>query len=147
MAEDEFEGVTPIFRIADLAASITYYVDVLGFKVRWQDAIFACVARDRCSIFLSVGDQGHPGAWAWAGVADADVLFDEYRAKGAKIRHPPSNYPWALEMQVEDLDGNVLRLGSEPKNDRPDGEWLDMDGVRWARSADGWTRVEESTGS
>lgn len=33
-------------------------------------------------------------------------------------------------MQVEDLDGNVLRLGSEPKENQPTGEWLDMDGRR-----------------
>jgi hypothetical protein len=45
---------------------------------------------------------------------------------GAKIRHPPTNYSWALEMQVEDLDGNVLRLGSAPRTGEPDGEWLDM---------------------
>jgi hypothetical protein len=45
-------------------------------------------------------------------------------------------------MQVEDLDGNVLRLGSEPKSDEPIGEWLDMRGVRWAKSGDGsWARV------
>ncbi len=35
--------------------------------------------------------------------------------RGVGIRLPPTNYSWALEMQVEDPDGNVLRLGSEPK--------------------------------
>ena len=142
MAEIEFGGAVPIFRVADLAASIAYYVDILGFAVRWQTAGFACVARDRCSIFLSVGDQGHPGAWTWIGVPDADLVFEHFRAKGAKIRHPPANYAWALEMQIEDLDGNVLRLGSDSKKDRPAGEWLDMDGVRWATSVEGWVRVE-----
>jgi hypothetical protein len=34
-------------------------------------------------------------------------------------------------MQVEDLDGNVLRLGSDPRAGEPDGEWLDMHGRRW----------------
>jgi hypothetical protein len=34
-------------------------------------------------------------------------------------------------MQVEDLDGNVLRFGSEPRPGEPDGEWLDMHGRRW----------------
>jgi hypothetical protein len=62
------------------------------------------------------------------GVDDADALLHEYRATGAKIRHAPTNYPWAYEMQVEDLDGNVLRLGSEPKTSEPAGEWLDMRG-------------------
>ncbi len=55
-----------------------------------------------------------------------------FRARGAKVRHPPTNYEWALEMQLEDLDGNVLRLGSEANKGEPIGEWLDMNGVRWA---------------
>ncbi len=29
------------------------------------------------------------------------------------------NYAWAHDMHVEDPDGNVLRLGPEPKSDRP----------------------------
>ena len=90
------------------------------------------------------GDQGHLGTWIWIGVSDADALLEEYRASGAKIRHPPTNYAWAYEMQVEDLDGNVLRLGSEPKDDEPFGEFLDMNGVRWIRKSESsWTRVEE----
>jgi hypothetical protein len=34
-------------------------------------------------------------------------------------------------MQVEDLDGNVLCLGAEPRAGEPDGEWLDMHRRRW----------------
>ncbi|HLH09140.1 MAG TPA: hypothetical protein VKW78_18020 [Terriglobales bacterium] len=62
----------------------------------------------------------------WVGVEDAGALFEEYRASEAKIRHPPTNYDWAYEMQVEDLDGNVLRMGSEPK----DGHLL-VSGLTW----------------
>ena len=36
-----------------------------------------------------------------------------------KIRLPPTNYFWALEMHTEDPDGNVLRLGSDPLSDQP----------------------------
>jgi len=123
-------------RVKNAAASIQYYVQVLGFKTDWQfpegqSPFFASVSRGRCHIFLSEGDQGNPGAWVWIGVEDADALLNEYRRSGAKIRHPPTNYSWAYEMQVEDLDGNVLRLGSEPKKDQPTGEWLDMNGKVW----------------
>jgi hypothetical protein len=85
----------------------------------------------RCGLFLCQGDQGHAGAWVWIDGTDVDALYEEYKASGAKIRHPPTNYSWALEMQVEDLDGNVLRLGSDPRAGEPDGEWLDMYGHRW----------------
>ncbi len=130
-----FEGTTPILRVQKVAASIDYYIQKLGFDLKWQTPYFACVSRDRCSIFLSQGDQGHPGGWVWVGVSDADALLEEYRRTGAKIRHLPTNYSWAYEMQVEDPDGNILRLGSEPKEDMPEGEWLDMNGVRWINSS------------
>jgi hypothetical protein len=34
-------------------------------------------------------------------------------------------------MQVEDLDGNVLRIGSDREKDKPLGVFLDADGVGW----------------
>jgi len=126
-----FEGVTPILRVRDIDASIAYYIEKLGFRVNWKFPYFADVARGKCSIFLSKGDQGHIGGWVWIGVQDAATLFEQYKATGAKIRHPPTNYAWAYEMQVEDLDGNVLRMGSESKENESYGEWLDMDGKAW----------------
>jgi len=134
MAEIEFEGVTPILRVESVEASTGYYTRVLGFKVNFQAPTFVSVSRGRCCLFLCEGDQGHPGGWVWIGVSDAEALCAELRANGAKIRHPPTNYPWALEMQVEDPDGNILRMGSEPKPNEPQGEWLDMDGKRWTNS-------------
>ena len=139
-----FECVNPILRVQNLSASIDYYVGKLGFKLVWQHpGIIASVSRDRCSIMLCEGDQGHPGTWVWIGVEDIEPLFEQYRNQGAKVRHPPTNYEWAYEMQIEDPDGHVLRMGSEPKTDQPFGEWLDMRGEAWVMSsAGGWTRVE-----
>jgi len=135
MAEEHggnFGGAIPIFRVADLQASIDYYVKALGFKRDWGGpGQFASLSRGRCTIFLCQGDQGHPGTWTWIGVEDAGELAAEFRSSGGKIRHAPVNYPWAYEMQVEDLDGNVLRFGSEPKQGQPFGEWLDMHGKAW----------------
>ncbi len=130
-----FDGATPIFCVASVRASIEYYVNALGFKVDWEGGPgFASVSRGRCHIFLCEEDQGHPGAWTWIGVSDTDSLAAEYRERGAKIRHPPTNYPWAYEMQVQDPDGNVLRFGSEPKKDEPFGPFLDMHGRSWPPS-------------
>ena len=140
-----FEGITPIFRVSNLQTSIDYYVGVLGFELdfRYGEG-FASISRGRCGIFLAADDQGNLPTWAWVGVSDAEALHDQWRAKGAKIRHPPTNYKWAYEMQVEDPDGNVLRFGSDQKEDQPIGEWLDMNGVRWSpRAEGGWTRVPE----
>lgn len=127
-----FHRATPILRVRSLTTSIQHYVQVLGFTLDFEDkGVFASVSRDACTIFLCENDQGHAGGWAWVGVANAEALHEELCAKGATIRHPPTNYPWAYEMQVQDPDGNVLRFGSDPKRDQPAGEWLDMYGKRW----------------
>ena len=134
-----FEGCNPIFRVSDLSASIKYYTVKLGFKLNWgnEEAGFASVKRDKFDLFLCQGDQGNFGTWVWVGVSDAAALYEEYQKSGGKIRHPPTNYAWAYEMQVEDLDGNVLRFGSEPLDGEAHGEWLDMYGRRWGVAADG----------
>ena len=142
-----FHGVTPVLRINDLEASLSYYVRVLGFKMNWKDDdgnSFASVSRGQCHLFLSVGDQGNPGSWMWIGVSDVDALHEELLAKGASVRHPPTNYPWgSREMHLEDPDGNVLRLGSENKPGEPFGDWLDMRGIHWRRKPEGgWARVD-----
>ncbi len=141
--------VTPILRVKDVAASVAYYVGKLGFKVDWgfpdpQKAFFACISRGKTKLFLSSGDQGHPGSWVWIDGNDVERLHEEFKASGAKIRNPPTNYSWALEMQVEDPDGNVLRFGSDPREGEPDGPWLDMHGDRWVRLAEGgYKKIEE----
>src|ERR1700689_5485243 len=139
-----FENVCPILRVQNLEASLRYYVDVLGFKVNWNAGQMASVGRGRCGIMLCEGEQGNPGTWVWVGVGDADLLFEEYRAKGAKIRHPPNNYDWAYEMQVFDLDGNVLRFGSDTKRGEQMGTWVHIKGLEWTQADAKWVRLEHS---
>jgi catechol 2,3-dioxygenase-like lactoylglutathione lyase family enzyme len=122
----------PVFRVQNVEASVAYYVNALGFELRWGGSDgFACVARGKCSIFLTHDHQSQPRMWVWIGVQDVRALHSQYVASGAKIRNPPENFEWALEMQVEDLDGNVLRLGSDPEEGKPLGVFRDADGVRW----------------
>jgi uncharacterized glyoxalase superfamily protein PhnB len=115
-----FEVASPIFRVANLRASLRYYVEVLGFTQEWGGDDFACVTRDKVAIYLAEGDQGQPGTWAWIGVGDVAALYEEYKATGATIVEPPQNFPWALEMKVGDPDGHVLRFGSDPTESEPE---------------------------
>jgi len=111
-----FEGSAPILRVENMEASLRFYVDALGFKnAPWGNPDFTHVSRDRAGIYLCRGGQGAGRAWVWIGVEDAEQLHQECLARGVAVRLPPTNYSWALEMQIEDPDGNVLRLGSEPK--------------------------------
>jgi catechol 2,3-dioxygenase-like lactoylglutathione lyase family enzyme len=121
-----FECASPILNVADMARSVRYYVDVLGFTpAPWGTDDFTSVNRDAAGIYLCRGGQGRPGTWVWVGVQDVQALFEEYAGRGATIRHPPRNYAWAYEMKVEDPDGHVLRFGSEPRADLPFVEWSD----------------------
>jgi uncharacterized glyoxalase superfamily protein PhnB len=110
----KFGRAVPILRVSNLQKSVAYYEKVLGFEQNWISPPLASVSRDRCSVMLAEGEQGNPATWVWFGVDDAQKVYEEYKASGAKIILPPKNYPWALEMRVEDPDGHVLRLGSDP---------------------------------
>ena len=115
-----FENSQPILRVRSMAASLEYYVDVLGFRnAHWGTDLFTSVNRDDAGIYLCQGSQGVPGTWVWVGVEDVSVLFEEYKKSGAKVRMPPRNYPWAYEMHIEDPDGHVIRFGSERRGDLP----------------------------
>ena len=111
-----FEHIDPILRVEDMARSLRFYVEVLGFDgAPWGNEEFTFVGRDERGMYLCRGGQGQGGAWVWVGVDDVRALHRIYRERGAKIRMEPKNFPWALEMQIEDPDGNVLRCGSEPE--------------------------------
>jgi predicted enzyme related to lactoylglutathione lyase len=99
-----------------MARSVKFYVDQLGFQnAQWGTDEFTSVNRDTAGIYLCRQNQGRGGAWAWIGVEDVEALHAEYRSRGVVIAQPPTDYPWALEMRIEDPDGNVLRMGSEPR--------------------------------
>lgn len=135
------EGATPILRVQSLDRTFEHYARVLGFERRWRDGMTAAMGRGRCELMFCEECQGHFGTWVWVGAGDVDRLHQEYVGAGARVRWPPTNYPWAYEMHIEDPDGHVLRFGAEPKSDRPFGEWLDSRGERWVMTSPGrWER-------
>jgi predicted enzyme related to lactoylglutathione lyase len=112
-----FENSQPILRVEDMDASLRFYMEALGFQnADWGSRDFTCVTRDRAGIYLCHQGQGRGAAWIWIGVEDVEMLEAELKERGVAIRMPPTNFPWALEMHVEDPDGNVIRFGSEPKS-------------------------------
>jgi catechol 2,3-dioxygenase-like lactoylglutathione lyase family enzyme len=134
MAEERsrLAGVTPILRVADVNASLKYYTEKLGFTMDWRTDDFLSVSRGKCNLFLTQDAQGHAGTWVWIAAEDTERLHAEWTASGALIRQGPTNFPWgSLEIQVTDLDGHVLRFGSDGKKDMPMGPWMDAEGKLW----------------
>ncbi|MBW3598438.1 MAG: VOC family protein [Planctomycetes bacterium] len=120
-AQRRVECTIPILPVRDLQRSIRFYTETLGFKLDWGgsegDAICS-VSRDGCSIMLQQFADGPSGVWVWIGLED-DSLFQQYKDAGVKVRQEPKNFSWAYEIKFEDSDGNVLWLGTEPKQDFP----------------------------
>jgi catechol 2,3-dioxygenase-like lactoylglutathione lyase family enzyme len=111
-----FENSQPILRVENMEASLRFYVDVLGFKnAEWGGEDFTMLTRGGAVIYLCRRDQGRGGAWVWIGVDNAETLYKELVARGVPVRMPPTHHTWAVEIQVEDPDGNVIRFGSDPK--------------------------------
>lgn len=114
---NHFECVVPILNVKDFAASMDYYVNKLGFTKKWDwgsPPTFGCVERGNAALFFCQGAQGKRGNWMQIFLDDVDALHEEYKASGAIIRQAPINMPWGTrEMNVEDLDGNRLRMGSD----------------------------------
>ena len=120
----DFEGAVPILNVKDLAASIDYYVNKLGFKINWEWESFSSVSRGKVSIFLCQGAQGQQGMWMSIFMKDVDTLYEEYKQSGAIIIEPPMNFPWEhREMLIGDLDGHRLRMTGDPTGP-PDPEYL-----------------------
>ena len=118
------EGIQAILSVKDMAASRAFYVGILGFKEEdWGDDDFTSIRYEGapCSaIYLCRGAQGQPGTWLWIGF-DGDIfdLHDRLKRKCVTIRQPPVNYPFAMELRIEDPDGHVLRFGTDPDESQP----------------------------
>jgi uncharacterized glyoxalase superfamily protein PhnB len=106
--------VVPILRVADVAASIAYYRERLGFESdwRWGDPPgFGGVRRDAIEVFFCRECQGAPGTWMSFWVDDVDAMYEELRERGADIRQSPTNFEWGVrEMNVQDPDGHRIRF-------------------------------------
>ena len=84
----KFEHAEPILRVSNLAVSVRYYTEALGFvNAEWGTDNFTLLSRDGAGIYLCQGSQGHPGTWAWIGVEDVDALYREYAIIPRAITH------------------------------------------------------------
>jgi catechol 2,3-dioxygenase-like lactoylglutathione lyase family enzyme len=115
-----FLGLAPVLLVADVAAALAWYRDVLGCETEpWhgEPSDYGYVTRDGCSIHLARGEPplSHEGrgpfdVYLW--VDDVDALHSQLVARGADVLHGPTERPWRMrEIRVRDLDGHVLGIG------------------------------------
>ena len=112
----KFEKSVTILYSKDVAASLNYYVEKLGFEGKWEwdsPPTFGGVFRNDVEVFFCKEDQGHPGTWLSIMVDNVDEYYDSIKDKEAIIISLPDNKPWNMrEMLVQDLDGHIIRFGN-----------------------------------
>lgn len=123
-AKKNLELINPFFIVKNLQASISYYIERLGFRLDFQgpagDPFYGRVSRDGIGIMLKAivpdvlpcpNHTRHEWArWdAFIYALDPDVLFDEFRQQGVSFVKELSFIDdglWGFE--ITDADGYVL---------------------------------------
>ena len=124
-------GIWPFFIVSRLADSVSFYINKIGFELRYTgpegDPYWAIVGREEISIMLKESAEEikpipnhtrHEWArWdAYIATADPDALFEEYNAGGVTFREPIRNDEDGLRgFEVIDADGYVLFFGRPDK--------------------------------
>jgi glyoxylase I family protein len=112
------------YQVKDVQRSITFYTQVLGFKLDHQNLpAFGQVSIGNLKLILSGpgasgsrpmpgGQQQEPGGWnrIVLQVEDLPARIAELQQKGAKFRNELEAGPGGQQIQLEDPDGNPIEL-------------------------------------
>jgi catechol 2,3-dioxygenase-like lactoylglutathione lyase family enzyme len=120
-------SIWPSFIVSDLKASVSFYVDNLGFELRYSGPedgpYWAIVGRDDISIMLKavapdikpIPNHGRHKYAPWDAyifTAEPDNLFDEYHSRNVSFNKPIQNNSDNLRgFEILDADGYLLFFG------------------------------------
>jgi catechol 2,3-dioxygenase-like lactoylglutathione lyase family enzyme len=110
-----FKELHPILGVRDVARSLEFYVERLGFKLAFRDPSgpdnYAGVRRDAVELHMQFQYEHEMSTTRLRFlVEDPDALFAEYTAKGViPIGRQAADTPWQTrEFAFYDPDGNAL---------------------------------------
>ena len=115
----------PYFPVTDVAATVTYYERIFGFRrdyIARDPAQFAICSRDGLAIMLRKvarpelirANEAQGGTWdAFFWVEDVDALYAEMVRRGATVAYGPivQDSYHMREFALRDPDGHVLGFG------------------------------------
>lgn len=111
-----------IFTVKDIAASLAYYRDKLGFQVAFEygtPVFYGGLCEGEVSLHVRAAShfKNLPGQGAVSiFVDDVDALHADLVKRGATVLTAPADQPYGLrDFDVADPDGNMLYFGMEAK--------------------------------
>ena len=110
-----------VLAVPDIEKSAAYYRDVLGFRVRWEEASdWRLIERDGVRVMLGHCPRdmrpSELGSHNWFGyleVDDVDALHAEIVARGAASTSPKDTHYGMREIVVTTVDGHRIVFGQE----------------------------------
>ena len=124
-------AVMPTLTVNDIAKSISWYRDVLGFTVvdemKYEEQVVGAVIRAGNAEFLLGQDDWAKGKERSKGtgfrlycvsVQDIDQIAADIKARGGELDHEPTDQPWgARDLSVVDPDGFKITISTGVSED------------------------------
>lgn len=116
-----------VLAVPDLAASGTFYRDVLGFTIHEiGDPGWRMFVRDGCRIMagecpdaMPPGDLGDHSYFGYFIVDDVDDYYETVMANGADLIKSLRDEPWGMrEFGVRTIDGHRIMIGQDRERAR-----------------------------
>lgn len=115
-------GSTTVFTVKDVAASLAYYRDCVGFDIAFEygaPTFFAGLCSGEVSLHLIAASHAPrpPGHGAVSiHVDDVDAVHADLVKRGARILNAPGDQDYGLrDFAIADPDGNMIFFGMETK--------------------------------
>jgi Uncharacterized protein conserved in bacteria len=104
------QQMLPHFPVEQVGDAVTYYCDVLGFKINYAQHDLGVMYRDKVTLLLIERPDTHKGIGSCTVyIENADQLYQELSSRGANALAPPVSRPWGLrDFTIVDLDGNRI---------------------------------------
>jgi GNAT superfamily N-acetyltransferase len=111
--ENKFTRAIPQLPVVNVTETAEFYRDIFGFKIEWTwENDYGAVSRDQALFYLSATRPPIAPVTCILNVPVVDPLYEEWRAKGAKIVSKLEDKPWNMrEFTVEENNGHRFRVG------------------------------------
>jgi catechol 2,3-dioxygenase-like lactoylglutathione lyase family enzyme len=113
-------GFSSVFTVADVAASLAFYGERLGFSTQFamgEPPSYAIIERETVSLHLMPASRDPKAlglACIYVYAHDVDGLHQELVARGCPIELAPIDLSYGMrEMSVRDPDGNRITFGQD----------------------------------